>query len=321
VSGDAPGDLIALAVIVCRFAQYASASVLMGSALFFVYALPAAGAGSAAQLRWTRPLLAGAALLLAAATLLGLLAQTASLAGSWTDALTGESLGAVITQMDLGKAALVRTACAILAAVSTAVLPRGRALWVAAGLLGTLATASFGWMGHGLATEGTGHSLHLAADVVHSLAAAMWVGALAAFVGLLVPREQAFERLSATAEALRRFSLVGIGLVVVLAVTGLANAWFLVGTDIGAALRAPYGRLLALKLILFAGMLVLAALHRQRSVPALAARIGAQALPQGDALASLRRSVALEALLGFAVLALVAWFGTLEPPMAMTMPM
>jgi putative copper export protein len=44
-------------------------------------------------------------------------------------------------------------------------------------------------------------------------------------------------------------------------------------------------------------------------------------LPQQDVLASLRRSLLCEAILGFAVLAVVAWFGTLEPPMAMGMPM
>ena len=314
MTGDTPDALIALALIVSRFLEYSAASVLMGSALFFLYALPAAGPGSAANLRWSKPLLAGAAVLLVASTLLGLLAQTAVLAGSWADALTADSLGAVITQMDLGKAALARAACAILAGLGAAVLPRGRKLWLVTALLGILAMATFGWMGHGVSTEGNGHTLHLVADIVHALAAAMWVGALAAFVGLVLPKDQDFERLSAIADALQRFSPLGIGLVAALGVTGLINAWFLVGTHIGAALRDPYGQLLALKLMFFAAMLALAALHRQRSVPALAARVASQVLPHGDALASLRRSVALEALLGVAVLALVAWFGTLAPP-------
>ena len=78
-----------------------------------------------------------------------------------------------------------------------------------------------------------------------------------------------------------------------------------------------YGKRSALKLALFAAMLALAARHRQRSVPALAARLEANVLPQADALASLRRSLAAEALLGFAVLALVAWFGTLAAPGSM----
>jgi putative copper resistance protein D len=312
-----PDDLTGPAVILLRLVQYSAASILMGSALFFVYALPAQGPGSAATLRWGRPLLLGAAVLLAVGTLLGLVAQTAVLAGSWSDALTADSLTAVVTQMDLGKAALARAALALAAAICVALMPRGRALWWGAGLLGTLAAATFGWMGHGVATEGGGHELHLIADVLHALAAAAWVGALTAFVGLLAPRRQAFEALAATADALRRFSPVGIALVATLVVTGLVNGWYLVGTHVAMALHDPYGQLLALKLVLFAGMLALAALHRQRSVPALAARIAARTMPQGDALASLRRSMLAEALLGFLVLAIVAWFGTLEPPMAM----
>ena len=49
--------MVELAVIVCRLAQYWAASILMGSALFFVYALPSQGPASAASLRWSRPLL------------------------------------------------------------------------------------------------------------------------------------------------------------------------------------------------------------------------------------------------------------------------
>jgi putative copper resistance protein D len=276
-----------LAVIVCRLVQYSAASVLMGSALFFVYALPGHGPGSAAELRWPRPLLTGAALLLMAGALFGLFARTAVLAGSFADALTAESLTAVVTQMDLGKAALARAALALAALVYALILPSGRALWLGLGALGAFATATIGWMGHGGATDDGGHALHLAADLLHALAAALWLGALAAFAGLVASRRQSFERLATTAEALRRFSPLGIALVATLAVTGLVNGWFLIG---------------------------LAALHRQQSVPALAARIAGRPFPQGEALASLRRSLLAEALLGFAILALVAWFGTLPPP-------
>ena len=58
----------------------------------------------------------------------------------------------------------------------------------------------------------------------------------------------------------------------------------------------------------------LAAIHRQRSVPALVARLEANFLIEGDALTSLRASLWSEALIGFAVLAVVAWLGTLSPP-------
>ena len=306
--------MIELAGVLLRFAQYSAASVLMGSALFFVYALPARGPGSAAELRWPKPLLVSAAIVLVIATWLGLLAQTATLAGSLADALTAEALNAVVTQMDLGKAALARSVFALAAAIYALTVPRGRTLWLGVGGFGTFACATLAWMGHGGATEGGGHALHLAADILHTLAAALWLGALAAFAALVAPRGQDRERIEATAAALGRFSGLGIALVATLILTGLANAWFLVGIDVAGALRDPYGRLLALKLVLFAAMLSLAALHRQRSVPALAARLEAGLPPQSDALPSLRRSLLGEALLGFAVLAVVAWLGTLPPP-------
>ena len=310
-----------LAVIFLRLVQYSAASVLMGSALFFVYALPAQGPAAASSLRWPKILLAIAAIVLACATLLGLIAQTAVLAGSLSDALTAESLTAVVSQMDFGKAAIARAVLALLATAYVAVVPRGRALWLGAGILGTLTCVTFGWMGHGGATDGSGHVPHLAADIVHVLAAALWVGALAGFVGLVAPREQEPERLSASAVALQRFSPIGIALVATIVATGLVNTWYMLGTDVVTAIYAPYGQLLAIKLVLFACMLFLAAHHRRRSVPALVARLSSNLLPKEDALASLRRSLLFEALLGLAVLATVAWFGTLEPPMSMSMPM
>jgi putative copper resistance protein D len=309
--------VIELALIVCRLVQYVAASVLMGSTLFFIYALPAHGPGSAAELRWPRPLLAAAAILLAIATLVGLVTQTAELAGSLSDALTAESLGAVVTQMDLGKAALARAALALAAVFCVTLVRFARGSWLTCGVLGTLACATFGWAGHGLATDGAGHWLHLGADVIHALAAAGWIGALVAFVALAFPRNQDFARLSVVATALQRFSPIGVSLVATLVVSGLINTWFLVGADVVGALHDPYGQFLALKLALFAGMLALAALHRQRSVPALVARVSSRTLPQADALAALRRSIAAEALIGLAVLAVVAWLGTLPPPAAM----
>ena len=61
-------------------------------------------------------------------------------------------------------------------------------------------------------------------------------------------------------------------------------------------------------------MLWLAASHRFRLTPALGA-----ALEQGDAASAaftLRRSLVVETVLALAILALVAWLGTLAPPIS-----
>ena len=301
-----------LAVIVLRLAQYGSASILAGSALFLVYALPAGGRASAAARSWPKPVLAAAALTLTAASMLGLLAQTAVLAGSLSEALRAESLAAVI-EMGLGKSAIARAMLACLAAGLVLAMPRGRSLWLAVGSLGSLATVTFAWMGHGAVTEGAGHDLHLIADILHSLAAALWIGALVGFLAMLFGRD-AEQDAPQLHDALGRFSTVGVWAVFTLVATGLVNSWFLVGTDFGAAASANYGRVLAIKLLLFAGMLVVAALHRFRLVGALRRELGSGSTRLPKALRTLRRTMLLEAAFGVAVLAAVAWLGTLEPP-------
>jgi putative copper resistance protein D len=216
--------------------------------------------------------------------------------------------------MDLGKSALVRALLALLALVITLIVKRGRGLWLAVAALGTAAVASFTWMGHGAATEGARGWVHLIADVLHSWMAAVWIGALVGFVLLLFSSRRDTPRLESLHRALHRFSTVGTLLVAVLVITGLINSWFLVGLDHIAGLwTTEYGRLLLVKIGLFIGMLGLAAANRFRHTPALGANLGGEHAG-GVSLAELRRSVATEAFLGFAVLALVAWFATLPPP-------
>ena len=296
-----------LAVICLRLVQYGAASILTGSALFFAYGLPGDGPASVRNLPWAKPLVAIGAVALAVAAILGLLAQTVVLAGSVTEAFRPESLVAVLTGMDFGKSAIVRAGVACLAAMLLLIGGKRRATWIATGTLGALATATFAWMGHGASTEGGAHFVHLGADILHSLAAAVWLGALVVFVLLVRQKGQSAQQLQATRDALHGFFPVGIAVVATLVITGLANTWFLV--DVANGLQSLYSKLLVLKIILFAGMFVLAALHRQRAVPALTGGLYAGE----DALTSLRRSLAVEGALGFAVLAVVAWLGTLSP--------
>lgn len=305
------------AVIVLRLAQYLGAMVLMGSSLFFVYALPGRGDGSAAEAPWASRLLACAGTLLAATALLSILGQASILSGSFSEGLKPETLSAVATSMDLGKAAIIRAAAAGLAVLLILVLKPSRTTWIVAATLGAIATASLAWMGHGAATEGVGASLHLVSDILHAWAAAVWIGALVAFLLLLRTPTPTPAAMGALHRALHGFSGVGTAVVAVLLATGAINGWFLVGLDhLNGLWTTAYGRLLSLKLVLFVVMLGLAAANRFQLTPALGRGLGAQD-SEGAALDHLRRSVILETALGFGVLALVAWFGTLAPPAAM----
>jgi putative copper resistance protein D len=109
--------------------------------------------------------------------------------------------------------------------------------------------------------------------------------------------------------ALVRFSGAGPAIVVVLIFTGLINSWFLIGPENALSFaRSPYGSALAIKIVLFGGMLLLAALNRYRLTPRLAAA------DARSAVAALRLSLAGETALAFLVLCAVALMGTLDPP-------
>lgn len=299
-----------VAVVVLRWAQYAAGFVLTGGALFALYALPARGSSSAAALGWPRRVLAGSAAVLLLATLLGLLAQTAVVAGSLRLALDPTTLASVLTDMAMGPSSVARSLCAALA-LGLLLIARPRAwVWVATSILGGIATASFAWMGHGAATEGAGALVHLAADLAHLLAAAVWIGALAFFVAFA---RSTSDHLSAFHDALAGFSGVGSAVVAILLATGLINGGFLVGVaGLPDLLTTLYGRLLLLKLVVFGGMLVLAAANRFRLTPMLRRALREPEL-SAQAAAALKRSLAWEATAALAVLALVAWLGRLAP--------
>ena len=291
------------------------AMFLFGSSLFFIYALPEAGVGSAAAAgRWPRWLLFTSAAAVAVACVAGFLAQTVVLAGSVGDAIQPDALSAA-AGMSFGKSSIVRAGISLHFAVAFAFMRPGRAAWALAALTGAAICASFAWMGHGAATPGASGLLHAASDVLHTLAAGVWVGALVVFLILVVAEgRKPSEAQGSLHAALHGFSGIGSGLVAVLVATGLINSWFVVGLDgLPSILTTPYGQLLALKLCLFVTMLGLAAANRFNLTPGLGRSLttGASA---ALAIARLRRSVALETGLGIAVIALVAWFGTLAPP-------
>ena len=160
--------------------------------------------------------------------------------------------------------------------------------------------------------------MHRANDAIHMIAAAVWFGAIAAFLLLLRPGDPpGTERVALAARSLDQFARVGTLCVLVIAATGLVNSQIIIGVEnVGRSIVSPYGQLLVAKLILFAAMLALAGVNRWRLTPALQASIASPDEIGADsslAVSAMRRSLVLEASAGLAILALVAWFGTLEP--------
>jgi putative copper resistance protein D len=184
----------------------------------------------------------------------------------------------------------------------------GLSAWLAGMLVSGAALAGLAWVGHVASSEEPLRALRLTADVLHLLAAGAWLGALAPLVYLLGLSASVHDGIAG--EIARRFGMLGLASVSLLALTGIANAWFLVGS-IQALLGSPYGRLLLAKLVLFLIMLLLAAYNRWWLTPALrsARSPGMAAAPTR----ALRRSAIAEAALGTGVLLIVGTLGMTPP--------
>ena len=305
-------DAVGVAV---RFALYFDLGAMFGLAAFGLYALRGEERRSGAGIAF-RPLIAGTALLGLLFSALGLAALAAGMAGVPLASIDLGSVEMILTGTSIGTAWLVRIAALILA-FAFALVGRTRPADALTGatLAGAVALASLAWAGHGAMDEGAAGWVHLAADIAHLLAAGAWTGALIALL-LLVFRRQALvdrDHLILSHRALVSFSTTGTVTVAVIVASGLINGWMLVGPANVAWLPATlYGQLLIAKLLLFGAMAALAAANRFRLVPAFE-----RALARADpvaALNALRRSLAMETGCALAVLALVAWLGTLEPP-------
>jgi copper resistance protein D len=238
--------------------------------------------------------------------------QAASIAGlPLGEALTSSLLLAVLNETQFGVVWEIRIALAIILAACLAYGRFAPANWLALATAIAL-TAVIAWTGHAGSTAGELGKLHLAADVLHLTAAAAWIGGLVPLVLLLtaVRRVQPIAWPLLAWDATRRFSMLGVISVATLLTTGIVNAWILVGS-FHALVVTEYGRLLILKLVVFAIMLAFAAVNRFWLTPRLASSSGNE-LPFA-ALRGLTRNGVIEIALGFAIFAIVGWLGTMHP--------
>jgi len=139
-----------------------------------------------------------------------------------------------------------------------------------AAIAGAFLMGSLAWSGHAAGTPGVPGDVHRAADVLHLVAAAAWLGGLLP-LWLLLRRGLGMDNGPVTlakAAVTRRFSTLGIVAVGTLLGTGLVNAWTLVG-DPKALLDTRYGQLLLLKVLLFMAMVAMAAYNRGALTPRL----------------------------------------------------
>ncbi len=223
----------------------------------------------------------------------------------------------VLTQTDFGndwllRGAIIAAFAALLARESLAretfMLPARRPFGAAALLLLAAAfVGSLAWAGHAVGAEGIEGVIHPAADALHLVAAAAWVGTLLPLALVLAALGNGEP--AATRRIVERYSTLGLFSVAAILASGAINTWYLAGS-VAALTDTVYGRLVLGKVALFAGMVAVAAVNRFWLTPRIdIARTAASAS------SALRRNVAVEIALGVAVLAIVAVLGR-SPPAA-----
>jgi putative copper resistance protein D len=298
--------------IALRLALYVDLMLLFGVALFGLYSLKGQERLSGAVLPF-RSMLAGTAVL-------GVLLSVASMV-MMVSAMSGESdfaelrphIEMMVLETDVGLAWVVRIVALVIAGLAVMLRAPGFSLLIAA-IAGGVALASLAWSGHGAMDEGSRRYWHFVVDILHLLAAGAWLGALVAFALMAkINALQTEARIRLLARAVNRFEVIGAVIVVLITVTGVVNYLFIVGPKLDEVFLSTYGVLLFIKVVLFAGMLVLAALNRFHLGPLLerSLRDGQYAVAAN----ALRRSVVVELAAAVLIVGLVAWLGTLSPQM------
>jgi putative copper resistance protein D len=242
-----------------------------------------------------------------------LILTASAMSGTPPAEMSSDVLWTVLTQTHYGIASLVRLVAAGVLAVSFALLLSAQyRSWM--GAVGALAAAvlagALAFAGHALGGQGAEGFIHPAADILHLIASAAWVGALLPLALLLGAAGDDAASLAVARAGTLRFSTLGVVSVGALVVTGAVNTWYLAGS-IEALTATRYGQLLLTKIAVFLIMVAIAAVNRQRLTPRLLQN-NSPALAH-SALGQLRRNALIEALAGFAVICIVAVLG-MKPP-------
>lgn len=280
-------------LILCRFIHFGSVLLLFGigafrSLLFIPHLRPFEASPPVPPVSRLLGWLAAIAL---ASAMAWLMLTAAYLSSDWSSAIDPSTVGRVLGNTWFGHVWIVHLLLnALVVILNRRAKPRVM-LVLNALLLMTLAP-----VGHGAMFDGLKGQLLILNQMLHLLGVGTWLGGLWMLAWLL--RADHGVDLAAV---LRRFSGIGYGLVAVIIATGLINVRALSGGLWPEPAFAGFGLVLAVKVLMVLGMLVLAALNRQL---ARAADLPVQRL---------KLSVFLECLCGAGALAAVSLLGTLPP--------
>ena len=197
----------------------------------------------------------------------------------------GIGLDQVVAQVGAGRALAVEICCLVLAIIFVAATD-ARAGSLAAVVIASIGAAVPSIMGH--AGLSGGHSIAAVSIGLHVMSICLWVGGLAAVLGLIALDS------SSIRDLLHRFSSLALVCAIVAGETGLLTATIISGslTDL---LGSEYGSIILVKCLLFAWLVLLGWKQRRRVMDrleeanapsSLAALAGVELLVMGSAIAA-----------------------------------
>ena len=211
----------------------------------------------------------------ATATVIGILLQLAILAGTEGE-ISGESFSS-LASTPFGRAYLVRLP--LLAGLTVLLLNRlshsvlagvgddskapSAGWWSAWAALGTMLLATSSFSGH--AAVGQPRVLSIGNDIVHLVAGAIWFTGIIVLAGLIPyawRKAEESQRHRLLTPLVVRFSKVALVSITVVAITGTINSFFDVA-ELNDLVDSGYGITLTVKLILFAGILLLGGINHR----------------------------------------------------------
>lgn len=295
-----------------KFLQYVGASGLFGTAYFLVFFLKPHGLPFNQILNWVKRFFIFASLFVFGGAFMSLIGYAANMNDLPINKLAVSQVTEIASTMDVGRFTSLRIIISVAALLLALSVWRATYFLKLQCFLGVIILTSLAFTGHGAKDEGAKGIIHLGADIAHLLGAGLWIGALFAFLILLL-MEKTKEVQLLTFDALSRFSGLGSIIVATIIFSGLVNSYFLVGiANITRIFTSQYGILFSVKIGLFLIMVILASLNRFAITPNLG-----KLLDDGDTnsniMKPIHKSIILETSIGLIVIFLVSIFSSLEP--------
>jgi copper transport protein len=302
---------------VVRFAAFAALVLLVGGFAFVALVWPAGAA-----LARTRRVLWAAWGLALVSTAVGIPVQGAySAALPLSKVFSSTVLSGVFDerfgQVWSARLGILAVMGAVLVMLRQGKTARGwnRPILLAGGVAAVALMVTPGLAGHAASQDLA--ALAMVADVIHLLAVSLWLGGLALLAVAVLPRRLPDEM----AAVVPRFSRLAFGSVIAILVTGSFQSWRQV-RSVDALTDTTYGRLLIVKVLLFAVLVALGALSRRvvqarYQVPAARLSFGPGTAtlggPDEETVGRLRRAVGAETVIAVVVLAVTALLVNAQP--------